>query len=112
MGIEKWEGTVISPAEVLAQGSQRFSPLRTMGKFSMYPELLHRPSSGAFSIHGRFSFLCLPPKPFFTLHPKLLEQVSRRPGQHSHSPPGLSVSQNAATASVSRFPWQRLQTQS
>lgn len=88
MGIEKWEGTVISPAEVLAQGPQRFSPLRTMGKFSMYPELLHRPSSGALSIHGRFSFLCLPPKPFFTLHPKLLEQVNRRPGQHSHSPQG------------------------
>lgn len=53
----------------------------------MCPELPHRPSSGALSIHSRFSFLCLSPKPFLALHPKLLEQV-RRPGQDSHSPQG------------------------
>lgn len=51
----------------------------------MYPELPNKPCSGALSIHGRFSFLCLTPKPFLALYPKLLEQI-KRPGQHSHSP--------------------------
>lgn len=60
------------------------SPLCALGKCFTGPEL---PPNPRLEVAASFS---QSPECFFTLHPKLLGQVSR-PGQHSHSPQGWQL---------------------